>query len=138
MTIKDQINPVYTAWFLWVDPVLTLIGMYINFFDQNLATQAFFTNYPPTEHIKSFVWQIGGMGTSYLVLMLLLLWHSNDIYTWKVVQAAILPADFTMLASLYNGMRIEDNLAIGSWRWEDWIKVDVLAGLNKVVSRYPR
>ncbi|KAJ4264275.1 hypothetical protein NW762_005471 [Fusarium torreyae] len=123
MAIKDLIHPVYSTWFLWIDPILTVSGMWGNFFDHKLAMQAFFTNYPPTEHLKSFLYQIGGMGTSYLILQTTLLQYTHDVNIWQMVQLAILPADFTMLAAIYNGMKIEGNLALANWRWENWVSI---------------
>ncbi|KAF4461071.1 hypothetical protein FALBO_12138 [Fusarium albosuccineum] len=116
-----KIHPIYHAWFFWVDPILTLSGMYGNFFDHDLMTQAFFTNYPPTEQLKPFLYQIGGMGTSYLVLLVLLQRYTNDVNVLRILHFAILWADFTMLTSMYVGMRFEGNLAVADWRWEDWV-----------------
>ncbi|KAM0350489.1 hypothetical protein ACHAPU_002968 [Fusarium lateritium] len=101
MAITDKIHPVYSLWFLTIDPILTVIGMWGNLFDHDLATQAFLDNYPPTEHLKCFLYQIGGMGTSYLILQLTLLRYTHDINIWKMVQLAILPADFTLLTATY-------------------------------------
>lgn len=118
-----QVHPIYRAWFLWIDPILTIAGMYVNFFDHNLATLAFFSNYPPTEELKPFVYQIGGMGTSFLCLFVILLRYTDDINIWKIVQFAILWADFTMLTAMYVAMRLEGHLAISDWRQEDWVSV---------------
>ncbi|KAL4731429.1 hypothetical protein ACLX1H_000395 [Fusarium chlamydosporum] len=125
MAITDKIHPIYTLWFLWVDPALTLVGMWVNFFDHKLAMQAFFVNYPLDAHFSPYLYQIGGMGTSYLILMCTLLRYTHDIYIWKMVQGAILPADFTMLTAIYIGMKMEGNLGLANWRWEDWFSVIV-------------
>lgn len=125
MAITDKIHPIFTLWFLWVDPALTLVGMWVNFFDHKLAMQAFFVNYPLDAHFSPYLYQIGGMGTSYLILMCTLLRYTHDIYIWKMVQGAILPADFTMLTAIYIGMKMEGNLGLANWRWEDWFSVIV-------------
>ncbi|KAF4956144.1 hypothetical protein FSARC_11674 [Fusarium sarcochroum] len=127
MAITDLIHPVYDIWFRWIDPILTASGMWGNFFAHDLAMQSFFTNYPPTEHLKSFLYQIGGMGTSYLILQTTLLRYTHDVNIWKMVQLAIIPADFTMFAAIYNGMRIEGNLALANWRPIDWISIVITA-----------
>ncbi|KAH7233650.1 hypothetical protein BKA59DRAFT_488447 [Fusarium tricinctum] len=132
MAITDKIHPVYSLWFLWIDPFLTVMGMWGNLFDHNLATQAFFVNYPPTEQLKCFLYQIGGMGTSYLIIQLTLLRYTHDVNIWKMVQLAILPADFTMLTAIYVGMRISGNLALADWRWEDWFSI-VITGICTVL-----
>jgi hypothetical protein len=132
MAITDNIHPVYSFWFLWVDPILTLVGMYGNFIDHDLAMQAFFVNYPPTDHFRCFIYQIGGMGTSFLILLVGLLRYTHDINIWKIVQLAILPADFTMLTAIYIGMRISGNLALADWRWEDWFSI-VITGICTVL-----
>ena len=76
--MADQIHPIYRAWFLWVDPILTIAGMYGNLFAHDLAVEAFFANYPLTEELKPFLYQIGGMGTSYLVLLVFLQRYTQD------------------------------------------------------------
>ncbi|KAH7153893.1 hypothetical protein DER46DRAFT_637991 [Fusarium sp. MPI-SDFR-AT-0072] len=121
-----------SLWFLWVDPILTLVGMYVNFIDHDLAMQAFFINYPPTDHFRCFIYQIGGMGTSYLIILVGLLRYTHDIIIWKIVQLAILPADFTMLTAIYIGMRISGNLALADWRWEDWFSI-IVTGICTVL-----
>ncbi|KAF4436163.1 hypothetical protein F53441_13307 [Fusarium austroafricanum] len=132
MAITDKIHPIYSLWFLWVDPILTLAGMYGNFIDHNLAMEAFFVNYPPTDHFRVFIYQIGGMGTSYLLLQILLLRYTHDIIIWKMVQLAILPADFTMFTAIYIGMRISGNLALADWRPVDWASI-VITGICTVL-----
>ncbi|KAM5344152.1 hypothetical protein ACJ41O_012689 [Fusarium nematophilum] len=118
--MADQIHCAYRIFFLWIDPILTVMGIYVNLFDHELATQAFFSNYPPTEELKPFVYQIGGMGMSFLCLFVLLLRYTNDVNVWKIVQFAIILADFTMLTSMYVAMRLEGRFAVSDWRWEDW------------------
>ncbi|KAF6518007.1 hypothetical protein HZS61_002085 [Fusarium oxysporum f. sp. conglutinans] len=132
MAITDKIHPIYSLWFLWVDPILTLVGMYVNFIDHDLAMQAFFINHPPTDHFRCFIYQIGGMGTSYLIILVVLLRYTHDINIWKIVQLAILPADFTMLTAIYIGMRISGNLALADWRSEDWFSI-VVTGICTVL-----
>jgi hypothetical protein len=118
--MENQIHAVYRIYFLWVDPILTLMGMYVNLIDHNLATLAFFSNVSPTETLKPFLYQIGGMGTSFVCLFVILLRYTNDVNIWKIVQFAILWADFTMLTSMYVAMRLEGRLAVSDWRQEDW------------------
>ncbi|KAH7127918.1 hypothetical protein B0J13DRAFT_564728 [Dactylonectria estremocensis] len=90
--MANQIHPIYCIWFLWVDPVLTLAGIYGNLFNHDLATMTFYANYPPTEELKPFIVQFG------------ILW-----------------ADFAMLTGMYVGMRLENRLLISNWRMEDWV-----------------
>ncbi|KAF5661438.1 hypothetical protein FHETE_8500 [Fusarium heterosporum] len=132
MAITDKIHPVYSLWFLTIDPILTVIGMWGNLFNHDLAVQSFFDNYPPTEHLKCFLYQIGGMGTSYLILQLTLLRYTHDISIWKMVQLAILPADFTMFTAIYVGMRISGNLGLADWRFVDWASI-VITGICTVL-----
>ncbi|KAH7174246.1 uncharacterized protein B0J16DRAFT_348337 [Fusarium flagelliforme] len=132
MAITDKIHPIYTLWFLWVDPALTIMGMWVNFLDHNLALQAFFTTRPPAAPFAPFLYQIGGMGTSYLIIQLTLLRYTHDVNIWKMVQGAILPADFTMLTAIYVGLKMENNLALGGWRWEDWFSV-IVTGICTVL-----
>ncbi|KAF4499897.1 integral membrane [Fusarium agapanthi] len=129
---STKIHPIYSLWFFWVDPILTLVGMYVNFIDHDLAMQAFFTNYPLTDHFRCFIYHIGGMGTSYLIILVMLLRYTHDIFIWKTVQLAILPADFTMLTAIYIGMRISGNLALADWRREDWFSI-VVTGICTVL-----
>jgi hypothetical protein len=72
------------------------------------------------------------MGTSYLILMCTLLRYTHDVNIWKMVQGAILPADFTMLTAIYIGMKMEGNLALANWRWEDWFSV-IVTGICTVL-----
>ncbi|RSM15122.1 hypothetical protein CDV31_005056 [Fusarium ambrosium] len=123
--MTDQIHPIYRAWFLWVDPILTIAGMYGNLFDHDLALTAAFPNYPLTEEFRPFLYQIGGMGTSYLVLLVLLQRYTQDVVIWKILHFAILWADFTMLTAIYVAMRHEGTLAISDWRALDWFSIVV-------------
>ncbi|KAH6887126.1 hypothetical protein B0T10DRAFT_490725 [Thelonectria olida] len=122
-TMENQIHPIYRLYFLWVDPILTLMGMYVNLIDHDLATLAFFSTVSPTETLKPFLYQIGGMGTSFLCLFVILLRYTNDVNVWKIVQFAILWADFTMLTSMCVAMRHEGRLAVSDWRQEDWVSI---------------
>lgn len=130
--MADQIHPIYRAWFLWVDPILTVAGMYGNLFAHDLAVEAFFANYPLTEELKPFLYQIGGMGTSYLVLLILLQRYTQDVVVWKILHFAILWADFTMLTSIYVAMRHEGTLAVSNWRALDWFSI-VITGICTVL-----
>ncbi|EEU41779.1 uncharacterized protein NECHADRAFT_87846 [Fusarium vanettenii 77-13-4] len=130
--MADQIHPIYRAWFLWVDPILTLAGMYGNLFAHDLAVEAFFANYPLIEELKPFLYQIGGMGTSYLVLLVLLQRYTQDVVIWKILHFAILWADFTMLTAIYVAMRHEGTLAISNWRALDWFSI-VITGICTVL-----
>ncbi|KAM0414641.1 hypothetical protein ACHAPT_013512 [Fusarium lateritium] len=130
--MADQVHPIYRVWFLWIDPILTLMGMYGNLFDHSLAVMAFFPNYPPTEELKPFLYQIGGMGTSYLVLLVLLQRYTQDVVVWKILHFAILWADFTMLTAVYVAMRHEGNLAVSNWRSVDWFSI-VITGACTVL-----
>ncbi|KAI5460091.1 hypothetical protein BGZ63DRAFT_406037 [Mariannaea sp. PMI_226] len=120
-TNQASIHPIYRLWFLWVDPILTSTGIYVNLIDHNTATLAFFSNYTPTEDLKPFLYQIAGMFMSYLCLFILLLRYTDDIKIWKIVQFGILWADFTLLTSMYVAMRLQGRLAIADWRQEDWV-----------------
>ncbi|KAK7398133.1 hypothetical protein QQX98_012497 [Neonectria punicea] len=128
----SQFHPIYRIWFLWVDPILTIAGMYGNLLDHDMAALAFFSNYPGTERLKPFMYQIGGMGTSYLTLQALLLRYTEDAYIWKVMQLAIMWADFTLLTAMYVAMRLEGRLAISDWRMEDWFSI-VITGICTIL-----
>ncbi|KAI8650991.1 hypothetical protein NCS57_01434700 [Fusarium keratoplasticum] len=130
--MTDQIHPIYRIWFLWVDPILTLAGMYGNLFAHDLAVEAFLPSYPLTEELKPFLYQIGGMGTSYLVLLVFLQRYTQDVVVWKILHFAILWADFTMLTSIYVAMRLEGTLAISNWRPLDWFSI-VVTGICTVL-----
>ncbi|KAI8712080.1 hypothetical protein NCS52_01473300 [Fusarium sp. LHS14.1] len=130
--MADHIHPIYRAWFLWVDPILTLAGMYGNLFAHDLAVEAFLPSYRLTEELKPFLYQIGGMGTSYLVLLVFLQRYTHDVVVWKILHFAILWADFTMLRSLYVAMRLEGILAISNWRALDWFSI-VVTGICTVL-----
>ncbi|RSL49934.1 hypothetical protein CEP54_012176 [Fusarium duplospermum] len=121
--MADQIHPIYRAWFLWVDPILTIAGMYGNLYAQGLALTAFFPNLALTEEFKPFLYQIGGMGTSYLVLLVGLQRYTQDVVIWRILHFAILWADFTMLTAIYVAMRHEGTLAIFDWRALDWFSI---------------
>ncbi|KAK7419478.1 hypothetical protein QQZ08_010848 [Neonectria magnoliae] len=114
----SQFHPIYPIWFLWVDPILTIAGMYGNLLDHDMAALAFFSNYPATERLKPFMYQIGGMGRSRLFCC--------------VMQLAIIWADFTLLTAMYVAMRLEGRLAISDWRVEDWFSI-VTTGMCTVL-----
>jgi hypothetical protein len=109
-------HPVYRIWFLWVDPFLTLVGMYGNLWAHDLAVEAFYSNFPVIEQLRPFLYQIGGMGSSYLTIQLTLLRYTEDVNVWKCIQGAITWADFTMLYAIYTGLQHEGNLAVSDWR----------------------
>lgn len=128
-----EFHPIYRAWFLWVDPVLTLAGMYGNLIDHDTNVTSFFTDLRPSVHLVPYFYQIGGMGASYLVLSVFLLRYTEDVGVWKILQAAITCADFTLLAATYVGMRHEGTLSdVSAWRFLDWANI-VITGICTVL-----
>lgn len=129
LAATHDFHPIYRLWFLWIDPILTVAGMYGNLLDHNTNAEAFFTDLVPDVHFKPFFYQIGGMGTSYLTLFVLLLRYTEDVNVWKIVQLAITWADFTMLLAIHTAMTYEGTLwNVAAWRVLDWFSIVITGG----------
>lgn len=64
--------------------------------------------------------QLGGALLMLAFIDIVLLRYTDDIKTWKILEAAVLIYDASLLYSSYYSLSQQGRLGVGALRWEDW------------------
>ena len=64
--------------------------------------------------------QLGGALVMLAFIDIVLLRYTNDVKIWKILQAAVLIYDLSLLYSNYYSLKQQGRLTVGALRWEDW------------------
>ena len=64
--------------------------------------------------------QLGGALLMLAFIDIFLLRYTNDVKIWKILEAAVLIYDFSLLYSNYYALSQQGRLSFGALRWEDW------------------
>ena len=131
----------YTLWFIWIDPILSLLGAYGGLFEPYLLLLSFIpATIPnaaaPTEplanpdismnpaHTMIFN-QLGGFFILTFTLSAFMLRATNDLTVWKFYQGAISLVDVIILVATAAEYSRQGRLSPLVWRSEDWFSVVV-------------
>lgn len=71
--------------------------------------------------------QIGGALLMLGFIDIFLLRYTNDVKIWKILEAAVLIYDLSLLFSNYSSLQQQGRLRPGGLRWEDWSGIAVSA-----------
>jgi len=64
--------------------------------------------------------QLGGALLMLALIDIVLLRYTEDVGVWKIIQAAVLVYDLSLLYSNYNSLGMQGRLSLQALRWEDW------------------
>ena len=120
--MSDSIPGFYSFYFSWSDPAICLWGAYMDFF-----TPAFVSNAFLPEKIQKWnpifdftLQQLGGALLMLAFIDIVLLRYTKDVKIWKILQAAVLIYDLSLLYSNYYSLKQQGRLSVSALRWEDW------------------
>ena len=112
----------YRLYFHWSDPAICLWGAYMDFFTPAFVSNAFLPKeQQPWNPMFNFtLQQLGGALLMLAVIDILLLRYTEDVGVWKILQAAVLVYDLSLLYSNYDALGMQGRLSLEGLRWEDW------------------
>ncbi|KAJ9144061.1 hypothetical protein NKR23_g6169 [Pleurostoma richardsiae] len=148
VSTRPKVAFVYTLWFTWIDPVLSLIGAYGGFFVPNLLLASYIPDTvaspaAPKElspnpnamanpaHALIFN-QLGGFFLLTFTLSTFLLRYTPDFTIWSLYEGAILIVDVIILVATALAYANQGRLSPFTWRPEDWFSV-LVTGLCAVL-----
>lgn len=134
---QPHINTFYRIWFTWFDPLvllLTIISSIANpaGFLEMLAEPAI-APYIALSH-GPLIWQCAPLYGFMGLIFAFLLRASPDPKVWRIVQAATLVVDVSLVVILVAALRMQGRLAVGMWRPIEWVNVvfTTLVGVGRV------
>lgn len=139
MALQPQYSSIpsfYRIFFSFIDPLVALSGVYLNYFDGDTVITSIF----PPSHAWSRITpshtllleQSGGFLLMIVFLQVFLLRHTKDLGVWKLFEASLLITDFGMFYSFWNALSMQGRLEPGSWRVEEWGNVGITGFVTAV------
>src|ERR1700761_3399586 len=120
--MSDTIPGFYRFYFSWSDPAICLWGAYIDFFTPAFVSNAFLpSTIAKWDPLFDFtLQQLGGALLMLAFIDIVLLRYTKDVKIWKIIQAAVLIYDLSLLYSNYYSLKQQGRLSVSALRWEDW------------------
>lgn len=137
----------YRFYFKWSDPIVCILAALTDFITPSVTVEAFVPksvalvncwlpymcetradNSRPLNPYHDFLLQqLGGALLMLAFLSFSLLRVTVDINIWKILEAAVLVYDFSLLYSNYYALSQQGRLSVGALRWEDWGSIAITA-----------
>ncbi len=128
--MPSPISPIYRFWFTRLDPLLTIIGIYCNFFTPEFILAGLNPKYhsPPTSETILLLDTGGAWFIAVLILQLgLLRARPDDVLLWRYFAAAVGAVDVVICGAILRALNAQGRLGLGDWRGEEWINLGVTA-----------
>jgi hypothetical protein len=138
-TTELRIPLIYRLWFTWIDPVLSIPGVYFGLFKPELLLRSFIPATIPNRAApdaplpnpdavvnpaQAMIFnQLAGFLLATAVLSCFMLRSTNDLTVWKYYQGAICLVDFVILVAMGLEYSQQGRLSPLTWRQEDWFSV---------------
>ncbi|KAK3716706.1 hypothetical protein LTR37_006336 [Vermiconidia calcicola] len=118
----SHIPAFYRFYFRWSDPAVCLWATYMDFFTPDVVVNAFVpaSISARNEYQDFLLQQLGGSTLMLAFLAIVLLRYTSDVKIWKILEAAVLVYDFSLLYSSWYALDYQGRLSVGALRWEDW------------------
>ncbi|KAL6915481.1 hypothetical protein FSHL1_006932 [Fusarium sambucinum] len=118
-TTNSKIFKFYTFFFKWIDPIIALGGVYLNFIDPNGAVTSMAPNskYDPDQVFLFH--QSGGLALAVAFLSAAIPRYSKDITVWRILQFSLLLSDLAGMSGVGFAMARQGRLT-GIWTSDDW------------------
>lgn len=119
----------YRIFFLYVDPLFCLSGVYLCFFDHEtyleMGVPRIFANltHSPLPHYLITV--LGAWSLSIFALQTLLLQQYRDVKLWKIFMLAILLTDLGMVYAVYQADPVMA-VSVSNWEKGEWTNHGIL------------
>lgn len=119
----------YRLFFLYIDPLFNLSGIYVSFLDHtaylSMGVPRSLTT-TPTPITEYLIMALGSWSLSILVIQTLLLQQYRDVKLWKIVMFGILLTDFGLVYGLY-AANPTGIWQVGKWMQGEWISHGIFA-----------
>lgn len=129
---KSTIPLPYRLFFQYLDPLICLWGAYMDFFDPRLVL----SSHIPTPSLDighaMILKQRGGGMLNFGFVSAFLLRYTYDLNVWNIIQVANFIVDVAYFWAVYEVLRAQGRLGVGTWRAEDWGSV-MITGTAGVV-----
>ena len=102
---------------------------YMDFFTPNVVVNAFVpaSIAPRNPYFDFQLEQLGGALLMLAFIDIVLLRYTNDVKIWKILEAAVLIYDFSLLYSNYSSLSQQGRLSFGALRLKDWGAIAITA-----------
>ncbi|CAO2655540.1 Nn.00g043430.m01.CDS01 [Neocucurbitaria sp. VM-36] len=104
------VNAFYYYSFTVVDPFLSLLAVYMNYFDPLTILDPAFPRTSPYKWNPTNAFlqhQAGGAFAMFAFLMIFMLRYTNDLGVWKLFQGGLLFTDFAALFSMFKAIQAQ-------------------------------
>jgi|SRR5690242_1133260 len=123
---QPHVHSFYRIWFTTVDPTVLFFTVLTCIFSPDTV---FATTFPPS--IETYdpmthgplLHQAAALYGFLGIIFAVVLRVSPDPKVWRIVQAAVLGVDISLLATMYNILRLQDRTDVGAWRGGDWFNI---------------
>jgi hypothetical protein len=119
----------YKIFFLYIDPLLCLSGVYLCFFDHKtyleMGVPRALTRHVSSPLTSHLITVLGAWSVSIFALQTLLLQQYRDVKLWKIFMFAILLTDLGMVYAVYEA---DPMMAVSVSKWEkgEWTNHGIL------------
>lgn len=123
---QPHINTFYRLWFTWFDPLvltLTIISSLANpaGFLEMLASPKI-APYAAISH-GPLIWQCAPLYGFMAIIFAFLLRASDDPKVWRIVQAATLVVDVSLIGIIVKALDMQGRLTTSEWRTIEWVNI---------------
>ena len=123
---QPYVHSFYRIWFTTVDPIVLFFTVLTCIFSPATILETVVPRtieaYNPLTH-GPLLHQAGALYGFCGIIYGVLLRASPDPKVWKIVQAATLGVDISLLATLYNLLRLQGRTDVGTWHGGDWFNM---------------
>ena len=105
----------YRIWFTYLDPLIALHATYMNYVTPGFVLNSQIAGAPFDPDYYPFFQQLGGFLASTAFLSAVLLRATAELRLWKILQAAVLIVDASLLGSIYTSLRHQSRLRPTDW-----------------------
>lgn len=129
----------YRIWFTIVDPLLSLLGVYTNFFTPTTILNSYTPTFvsPPGSETILFLETVAAFLVGLIFLQLFLLRaKSTDMTVWRALQGSQLLVDIGMLGAFTRALKSQGRMDLKVLRAEDWGNYLITAGVAVIRSAF--
>lgn len=129
----------YRIWFTIVDPLISLLGVYTNFFTPITILNSYSPTFisPPGSETILLLETVAAFLVDLIFLQLFLLRaKSSDMTVWRALQGSQLLVDIGMLGAFARALKSEGRMDLKVLRAEEWGNYLITAGVAVIRSAF--
>ena len=122
---QPHVHIFYRIWFTWVDPIVIGCTVFGCIFTPNDALEMLVPGpLPPVDALQSALLHQAAALFGFMGIMFgVLLRASSDPKIWRIVQAATLAVDVSLIATMFAGLEKQGRLDTAEWRGIEWLNL---------------